>query len=273
MVMRLYIILSMLALFYRGFLAFGWQSISRAESPGPWGLVMRLPGHGGSEKPSSLPDMHRLETRKALIRVMRAATVVATLNVEATSGAAASTSGLEEVYRDVNGRFKIFIPPSFSVMPRKVPTPSLLEYTAEESLLSATSFAEGASLSVTKTNAPLLLKDFKMDWWFSTLESIKDVGNPPLIATLLVLQRQGEFKKKETTSEILDATFVDKDTLLFSFVTPLAPSVQRKTIVKSVFKDNALYTVWVSALTSVFDAEGGFGPALLDTRDSFSLSL
>lgn len=217
--------------------------------------------------PTSLREVNRVETGKVLMRALGAATVIGGSRISESK----AVSGSDEVYRDANGRFTIAIPPSFSIMPRKVPTPSLLEYTTEESLLSATSFAEGSSMSVTKTVAPLLLKDFKMDWWFSPLQTIKDVGSPSLIATLLVLQRQGEFKKKETTSEILDAKFVDEETLLFSFVTPLAPSVQRKTIVKSIFKDNALFTVWVSALTSVFEAEGGFGPTLLSTRESFSL--
>ena len=185
----------------------------------------------------------------------------------------AATPSQEGVYIDTINKFRIDTPPSFTVQARKVPTPTMLEYVTEESFMIATSFAEGSSLSVTRSNAALLLKDFNVDWWFSPLNSLKDVGNPPLIAQLLILQRQGEFKKKETASQVTESRFSDDgNTLLFEFVTPLAPQVQRKTINKTMLRDGKLYSAWISALTSVFDAEGGYGPTLYKLRDSFELT-
>ena len=114
-------------------------------------------------------------------------------------------AGFVGLYEDKSG-WSIVIPdPSWSSMPRTAPTPTMLEYTVEEVLFVGSSFAEGASMSVSKTSAPKLLKDFEMDWWFSPLSGMKDVGSPELIAKLLILQRQGEFEKKETVSEITKA--------------------------------------------------------------------
>ena len=56
----------------------------------------------------------------------------------------------------------------------------------------------------------------------------------------------------------------------FEFTTPLASKVNRKTIAKSFFKDNVLYTVWVSALTNIFEAEGGYGNTLVGLKILFS---
>jgi len=126
----------------------------------------------------------------------------------------------------------------------------------------------GSSLSITRTNAARLLKDFDIDWWFSPLNTMKDVGTPELIAKLLILQRQGEFEKKQTTSEIINAKINDDNELTFEFDTPLASSVLRRTIVKSYFKKNILVTIWLSALVSVFD-DDGYGTSLNEIRSSF----
>ena len=50
---------------------------------------------------------------------------------------------------------------------------------------------------------------------------MKDLGSPNLIAKLLVLQRQGEFEKKETSSEIFNAVIKgdDDNVLEFEFLT------------------------------------------------------
>jgi hypothetical protein len=218
-------------------------------------------------EPLSSSARFKSETRGVL------AGVVATGSLLMRGERANAAASEEGVYIDTINRFRIDTPPSFTVQARKVPTPTMLEYVTEESFMIATSFAEGSSLSVTRSNAALLLKDFNVDWWFSPLNSLKDVGNPPLIAQLLILQRQGEFKKKETASQVKESRFSDDgNTLLFEFVTPLAPQVQRKTINKTVLRDGKLYSAWISALTSVFDAEGGYGPTLYKLRDSFELT-
>ncbi len=213
--------------------------------------------------PSSLRN-NSLRTLKETMRLLTVSTVFIGMG---SSSAQAGTAGL---YEDKNG-WSIVIPdPSWTSMPRTVPTPTMLEYTIEEVMFVGSSFAEGASLSVSRTRAPKLLKDMKMDWWFSPLSGMKDVGSPELIAKLLILQRQGEFEKKETVSEITKAE-ITGDELLFEFTTPLASKVNRKTIAKSYFKENVLYTAWVSALTSIFEADGGYGDTLIGMRDSFQL--
>lgn len=170
-------------------------------------------------------------------------------------------------YKDQQVGYEVTILPGWTSIKKSTPTPSLEKYQEEEVLFTSTNFVEGSSLSITRTNAARLLKDFDIDWWFSPLQTMKDVGSPDLIAKLLILQRQGEFEKKQTTSEILNAK-IDNNELTFEFDTPLASSVLRRTIVKTYFKNNTLYTVWLSALASVFE-ENGYGPSLYEIRSSF----
>jgi hypothetical protein len=55
----------------------------------------------------------------------------------------------------------------------------------------------GASITVTRSNAGKLLKDFNIDWWFAPLNSMADVGSPELIARLLSLQHQGVVSRRD----------------------------------------------------------------------------
>ena len=57
-------------------------------------------------------------------------------------------------------------------------------------------YQPGASLTVTRTNAGRLLKDFNVDWWFAPLSSMSDVGSPELTAGLLSLQHTGVVRIK-----------------------------------------------------------------------------
>ena len=176
------------------------------------------------------------------------------------------TTYVDNVYR-----FSVEIPPSWTTMQRKTPTPTMLKFQIEQVLLTASSFAEASSLSVTKSYASQLLKDFNIDWWFSPLNSILDVGSPQLIAQILILQRQGLFEKQITPSQITNAAFVrsnkGEDWLQFEFNTPLAEGITRETIAKAFFRDGSLYVIWVSALTSVM--EGDYGQKLRSIRESF----
>lgn len=182
----------------------------------------------------------------------------------------AFSAGEENIYNDPSNGFSLTVPPGWSVMPRKVPTPSMVKYEPEISLFIASSFAEGASLSVTKSNAPRLLKDFDIEWWFAPLTNIQDLGSPALIAELLILQRQGEFEKRITASEIIDAK-IENNILYFRFSTPLAKQVNRETIAKAYLsKKGVLYVLWISGLTSVF--EGEYVDKLEAIRNSFTLT-
>ena len=68
--------------------------------------------------------------------------------------------------------------------------PTIAKFQSEQVLLTASTLVEASSLSITRSNAAQLLKDFDIDWWFSPLNSISDVGSAELIAELLILQRQ-----------------------------------------------------------------------------------
>jgi len=132
----------------------------------------------------------------------------------------------------------------------------------------ASSFVEGASLSVTKSYPTRLLKDFDVEWWFAPLSSFADMGSPLLVAELLVLQRQGDFSKRQTPSEIKNAIFKNNNTILeFELVTPLAEEVNRKSLVKAFFASNKLEVIWVSALSGVWS--GDYADKLAMIKDSF----
>ena len=174
-------------------------------------------------------------------------------------------------YFDKINQFGLNLPNGFNAMPKKTPTARLMKYQVEESLFVATQFNEGAALSVTRSQVRKLLFDFQIEWWFAPLENIKDVGNAQLIAQLLILQRQGDFEKKQTPSEILNCQFdTNTNSLMFEFITPLAEAIRRRTIVKSFFspKDLTLTSTWISALENVYDQD--FGKELFAIRNSFS---
>ena len=171
---------------------------------------------------------------------------------------------------DSQAGFTLRVPAGWTRFPAKTPTPTMLKYQTEESLFVANCFAEGASMGVTRTNAVRLLKDFQIEWWFAPLTSMGDLGSPELISELLLLQRQGDFERKMTPSTILSSK-INSNTLDFEFLTPLAESVNRRTIAKAIFRpeSRSLTVLWISALSSV--VEGDYGRTLQQARESFKL--
>lgn len=120
---------------------------------------------------------------------------VATAVITNVLPAAAAVGTTESIYKDTTNGFSVLVEPGWSIMPRKTPTPTMLQYASEEVLFTGSRFNEGggaSSLSVTRTNAVRLLKDFEIEWWFAPLNSMADLGSADLIAGLLILQRQGE---------------------------------------------------------------------------------
>ena len=180
----------------------------------------------------------------------------------------AGVTASSNVYTDVANGYSLYVPEGWSKMPRSVPSTKLSKYAQEESLFVATQFAEGAALSVTRSNARKLLFDFNIDWYFAPIDDIRDIGSPALIAELLVLQRQGDFEKKQTPSIITDARVGTDNALEFDFDTPLAASVIRRTLVRTVFDPVSLQltSVWSSALQAVH--EGDYGEELRKIRAS-----
>eukprot|EP00601_Ochromonadales_sp_CCMP2298_P025003 CAMPEP_0173290490 /NCGR_PEP_ID=MMETSP1143-20121109/11591_1 /TAXON_ID=483371 /ORGANISM="non described non described, Strain CCMP2298" /LENGTH=228 /DNA_ID=CAMNT_0014229551 /DNA_START=212 /DNA_END=898 /DNA_ORIENTATION=- len=184
------------------------------------------------------------------------------------SAAAVATEG---PYVDKVNKFSLSVRPSWLVMPRKAPAPRMMQYQVEEVLFVANSFAEGASLGVTKTNALRLLKDFEVEWWFAPLNSLADLGSAELVARLLILQRQGEFDTKITPSQITRAEFKKspQECLDFDFETPIVEGVNRRTLARGFFRDGQLYVLWISGLSSVL--EGEYAVTLTEVLDSFKL--
>lgn len=94
--------------------------------------------------------------------------------------------------------YSLLIPSAFTIVKRNEPAVTLAQFQQEEILLAASSFVDvpgsflkGASVSVTRTGARRLLKDFGIEWWFGPLAKLQDLGSAALIAELLILQRQG----------------------------------------------------------------------------------
>lgn len=174
----------------------------------------------------------------------------------------------DNFYVDDVNKFSLVIPPSWFITTKKISQPTLAMYLPEESLFIASSFAEASSMSVTKTNAPRLMKDFDVEWWFVPLTKMSDIGPANFISNLLILQRQGEFEKKVTPSEILKAAIDEQGYLEFEFKTPLnVEGVYRMTIGKGFLRKNELFVVWISALSDVM--VGDYGPTLRSISDSF----
>lgn len=125
------------------------------------------------------------------------ATALATILVIKGPSSAAAADTSESTYRDFANGFSLLVEPGWSIMPRKTPTATMLQFQPEEVLFTGSRFNEGggaSSLSVTRTNAARLLKDFDVEWWFAPLSNMGDLGSPELISGLLILQRQGEVR-------------------------------------------------------------------------------
>lgn len=179
-----------------------------------------------------------------------------------------------KLYIDSPHKFALQILPGFQLFPGKNSPPAMAQFQGEESFLVSTNFAEGTSMSVTRTNAVRLLKDLGVEWWFAPLLSMADLGTAELVAELLILQRQGDFLKKATPSVIVGASIVGNE-LSFSFDTPLAEQVNRRTIARAIFRpakgglQPSLDCIWISALTSVM--EGDYRGKLESMKNSFRL--
>ena len=229
-------------------------------------FICKLEANRNAEIPS-IPESPKQTMEKDASKRLRSSLLALPVGFVSLTRKAHATD--EERYEDKSSGFSIDLPPGWLPLPRKTPTPTMMKYQTEEVLFVANNFAEGSSLSVTRCNAGRLLKDFEIDWWFAPLEKVEDVGSADLISRLLILQRQGEFEKKETPS-IATNTKIDNGVLTFEFSTPLAEEVTRKTIAKCYFRSGTLLVVWVSALSSVWD--GDYASKLSSLRDSFMLT-
>ena len=149
--------------------------------------------YSSSEVPESPKDRADRSCSKNLLGTLLSTALVTATYVK--SSAAAVDIAPESTYKDYANGFSLLVEPGWSVMPRKTPPTTMLQYLSEEVLFTGSRFNEGggaSSLSVTRSNAARLLKDFDVEWWFAPLNSMSDLGSADLIAGLLILQRQGE---------------------------------------------------------------------------------
>ena len=163
--------------------------------------------HSTSELPQTIRDNTRNHlNRLTLSNAFAVAFAVAMPVLTSALPAAAAVGTVESTYLDSSNGFSVLVEPGWSIMPRKTPTATLLQYAPEEVLFTGSRFNEGggaSSLSVTRTNAVRLLKDFEVEWWFAPLNSMKDLGSADLIAGLLILQRQGEVSSNRIYAAII----------------------------------------------------------------------
>lgn len=152
--------------------------------------------HCTSEVPR-ISTNHKMQNLKIPIYVGALATALASILVVQKPLSAAAADSPESTYKDSTNGFSLLVEPGWSIMPRKTPTATMLQFQPEEVLFTGSRFNEGggaSSLSVTRTNAARLLKDFDIEWWFAPLSNMGDLGSAELISGLLILQRQGEVR-------------------------------------------------------------------------------
>ena len=143
-----------------------------------------------AHQPKSLSyDVKQVLNRKLLTCL--AASLVGTGCLQPLAARSATTDEVTQ-YQDKSNKFSLAILPSWVTNTKFTASTSVQQFQTEEILFRATSFAEGSSLSVSRSNAARLLKDFEIEWWFAPLEKMTDVGAAELVARLLILQRQAE---------------------------------------------------------------------------------
>jgi len=216
----------------------------------------------------TLPQINNSITKQGLLRnIIATLSILPIATLSSRSIADDSSSQGIDVQRE---SFSVQVPAGWTILPRKIPSISFSKYLSEEGLLVASNFNEGASLSVTRSYAQRLLKDFNIDWWFDSINSIDDVGDADLISRLLILQRQANFDgKNPSASTLLTSKKVD-NFVYFMFTTPLVEGVDRKTTAKVFYEGGFLYVLWISALESVFDND--YSHILTGIQESFSLA-
>jgi hypothetical protein len=81
----------------------------------------------------------------------------------------------ESTYLDSENGFSVLKLQGWSAAPKQPPTISvgIGKLQLEEVLFVASSFLEGASISVTRTKVGRLLKDYDVAWWFAPLNTMK----------------------------------------------------------------------------------------------------
>lgn len=245
------------------------------------GLFIVLLLSVGESSLRSLQQIAALQARTPLFQAASVAIALSTLTTTPMISRADQTERADllledsKLYIDSAHKFSLRLLPGWTTFPGKNPPPAMAQFQSEESFLVSNNFQEGASMGITRTNAVRLLKDFGIEWWFAPASTLTDLGTAELVAELLILQRQGDFLKKATPSVIQSSSIVGNE-LSFTFDTPLAEAVNRRTIARAIFRpangsglQASLDCIWISALTSVM--EGDYRQKLESMKGSFRL--
>jgi hypothetical protein len=247
-----------------------------------------------SVAPSSAKDMI-VKSKKSLL-----SNSIYTFSILLSPWLRASAMADSEEFIDLAKAFRVKIYPGWRVS--KGPTqgekavfsinPKSIVYKAQQILLSASNFAEGASFIVLETDARRLLKEGNIDWWFAPIDRVQDLGSPSLIANLLIKERIDQLKDSSPYQlgsserdkpvfndyqnavlqefDLIDASFdSSSQSLLFTYKSPIALLVDSLSFGKSYYRNGKVITIIISALNSV--ADGDYGAVMKDIRQSFSL--
>ena len=248
---------------------------------------------------SKTPQTDRFRLQHRTRQAVRSLITISTLN-SLSVGCKAAAMRDQDDYVDEENHIKLSLFPGWRVS-LKPPSraekavfslnPKSIVYKPQEILLSASNFAEGSSLTVVKTDARRMLKAGNVEWWFSPLETVRDLGSASLISTLIIQERLEQLKDSSPYDistpdgtkltyndyqnavlkefELLESVINDvEQSIAFSYVSPLAPLVNSKTLGKTFYRGEKLITLFVSSLLSV--QEGDYGLVLKDIVNSYS---
>lgn len=206
----------------------------------------------------------------------------------------------EDLYVDEINRFRVSIFPGWKVTSKPPDStqravfslnPKSAMFKSQEIIFSASNFAEGASMTVIKTDARQMLKDANVEWWFGPLDTLREVGTPSLISELLIEDRISQLKDsspyefgsldrpKRSFNDYQNAdlkrfdiqelsTNENEQSVSFSYVSEIAPLVNSKTLAKAYYRQGKLFVLLVSSLSNV--QEGEYGTVLKAIVNSYS---
>lgn len=252
--------------------SYGFLLTSSSKKPATLLLHSNLDERVSDNSKPELPSNSDRKSVPTLIKTIIASSLItaSSFNWNPNIALASQDSAVQysNEYIDNRNKFSVVVPPNWIVMKTKVPTPTLVQYVLEETLFVANNILDGLSISITLSDVPRLLKDFKIDYWFAPFDSLSNIGKPELIARLLILQRQSEFEKMETTSVINKAEISeDGRILMFEFTTPTLGIVRdRETTGITYFRNNKLVTLWVSSSESLSERSSNDGSLSKDDQ-------
>ena len=196
-----------------------------------------------------------------------------------------------EIYVDQKNGFELGLYPGWK-QKRTISPTRYKDTDPYEVVYVASNLAEGCSLLVNNIDARALLKDASIEWWFGDLNTLRELGTPPLLADLLIKQRKAKLMTDSNPYEgpkseeekkfndyqggmdegytVTDSSFNNKEqSLQFTYTSSIGKYINEVGFVKGFYTKEKLKLVWISALGSVFESD--YGDVLKAIRGSFKL--